>query len=254
MYNDREIIKDMNYKEITDADIKAFEEEKVSEEIIKKIKDGFSVRIFETDKNIINLQNKSLAELINSDNSLKKEFENIKNDYEKMLIKDEKILQSFDSFSPFSAGGLHSYDASQHHKVILTNKSINIIGFNYVNKPLTAAKYTFEELKLVHLDHYTKDSYNLTVYLTNETYYFLTCNSGEFKNLLKILKEYKVDTKINENYKLRIFLYWLVISEFFLYIPIRMNYSMNVGIAFFGITIITIGLLWQTHKYLRKKS
>lgn len=254
MYNDRDIIKDMNYKEITDADIKAFEEEKVSEEIIKKIKDGFSVRIFETDKNIINLQNKSLAELINSDNSLKKEFENIKNDYEKMLTKDENILQSFDSFSPFSAGGLHSYDASQHHKVILTNKSINIIGFNYVNKPLTAAKYTFEELKLVHLDHYTKDSYNLTVYITNGTYYFLTCNSDEFKNLLKILKEYRVTTKINENYKLRVFLYWLVILELLLYIPIRMSNNMNLGIVFFGVTLITVGLLWQTHKYLRKKS
>ena len=252
MNNERESIKNMNYKDINEAEIKNFEAEIVSNEILKKIKDRFSVRIFEEDKNIIDLQNKSLGDLINSPNSLKLEFENIKNDYEKMLTKDEKILHSFDSFSPFSAAGLHSYDASQHHKIITTDKSISIIGFNYINKPLTAAKYSFQELKLVHLDHYSKDSYNLTIYTLSGAYYFLTCSSEEFKAFLAIMKKSGVQTEINEAYKLRVFLYWLVVCEFFLYIPVRISENVYFGLTLVGMIVISIVLLWKTHKNLRK--
>lgn len=254
MQNDRESLKNINYSTITTEEIESFENKNVPDSVITRIKNGFNTRIFEEDSAIIRLQEKSIADIFKENINLKTEFEGIKSDYLKILTKDENIIQDFKAFNPFGVGGLVQNDACQHYQVVLTNKSIILIGINFTNLPITIEQYLFSEIQLLHLDHYSKSSYNLTIYTKKGTYYFLTCETNEFKELINYSKNSGIQTKINDQYKQRVFLYWLLVLEVYLYIPIKISSNASLGLVNFIALIITIILLYLSHKKARSKN
>lgn len=253
MQNDRETLKNIDYSNITAEEIDSFENKNVPESIIKKIKEGFSSKIFKEDSKLIDLQEKSLGEIVKENIDLKAEFEQVKNDYLKILTKDDVIIQNFKAFNPFGVGGLVQNDACQHYQVVLTNKGIILVGINFTNLPITIEQHSFGDIQLIHLDHYSRYSYNLTIYTKKGSYYFLTCETNEFKELIKYTKNAGIQIKINDHYKQRVFLYWLLVLEFYLYIPIKMSSNESFGIANFIALTITVILLFLSHKKARSK-
>lgn len=256
MINDRDEIKNMNYENISDSEIEALENEVISEEIIKKLISNYSVNLYEEDKNVINLQDKSVKDIIKSERPLRDEYESIKKDYVNLLTKGDKTLFTFVSFTPFTQNivGVHIENAVQNHKVILTDKSIIIIGANHISKPLTAAKHNYEDIEFIHLDRLRKDYFSITLHLKNGTYYFLVCNSEDFNEFYRTIPKDKIKIIKNETYKLRSFLWYTLWAEIGLYIPILSFENFTVGKGYFGLVIVTAIALVITHIKLRKKT
>ena len=255
MINDREEIKNMNYENISDSEIEALENEVISEDIMKKLISNYSVDLYEEDKNVINLQNKSIKDILSSEVPLRDEYESIKKDYVNLLTKGENTLFTFVSFTPFTQNivGVHIENSVQNHKVILTDKSIVIVGANHINKPLTAAKYSYEDLELIHLDRLRKDYFSITLHLKNGTYYFLVCNAEDFNEFYRTIPKDKIKIIKNETYKLRAFLWYTLWAEIGLYIPMLSFESFTVGKGYFGLVIVTAIALVITHIKLRKR-
>ena len=255
MINDRKNIENMDYESISDSDIEALENEVISEEIIKKLISNYSVNLYEEDENVINLQNKSIKDILSSEVALRDEYESIKKDYVNLLTKGENSLFTFVSFTPFTQNfvGVHIENSVQNHKVILTDKSVVIIGANHINKPLTASKYSYKDLELIHLDRLRKDYFSITIHIKNGAYYFLVCNAEDFKEFYKTIPKDKIKIIKNETYKLRALLWYALWAEIGLYIPMLSFESFKVGKWYLGLVIITAISLTITHLRLRKR-